>query len=423
MQVTFLGGIGEYARTCILIKGKQHSILLDCGTDKAGTTKIEQYPLLTEEIATSLDFVLLSHSHEDHSSGLPYLYALGFKGKVICSAYTKQQVPSYFSSWRKMNHNKHIPLPYVLEDEEAIQFLTFQEPTGERSFEAFDLLVKWGSSGHILGSVWYDLQFEGKRIFFSGDYHTESSLYCYVEPEEGKRDLAILDTAYGIDKTTRLERAKELEILLASVEKLRENVLLPLPRFGRSQEVLLFVQTILKKKMLEDYQIILENNIWQPLKEMATESEWLKEFNGDYLSERISIVNDEQERRLALKQESPKLIFTTDGMLQSEHAQFYFHQLIEDRFFHIVFTGHLAAQTIGHKIFHAPSTKYQAHKITINVHPSINETEQLLLKLNTDQSILTHNFKPNNDKTAAYLMEKGFKKVHSLQSGQTLHLY
>lgn len=416
VQVTFLGGAGEYARTCILLERERHTILLDCGVDKSGQNNKEQYPLLTKEIASSIDLVLLSHAHQDHSSALPYLYALGYRGKVFCSEYTKQQVPNYLASWVKMNQQKNILLPFEEKYIDALSFETFKEPAGKQIFEELDLFVEWGSSGHILGSVWYDLQFEGAHIFFSGDYHTESALYSFVPPQEKSRDLAILDSAYGTDKISQQERVHTFKMYLQNAMKMKENILLPLPKFGRSQEVLLLI-----KDLIKDYDLVLEKDILSPLFHMKNEKEWLKAFHFDNQSKTIKLVSNEAERREVLERQAPKIIVTPDGMMESERAQFYFHELKKQGFFHVLFTGHVAQNTFGAELLETASPEFEAHPLRIKVHPNLHETHEMILKLQAKQIALTHNFKENNDRVVQHFSKTDYK-IHSLKSGEGIIL-
>ncbi|WP_249869180.1 MBL fold metallo-hydrolase [Oceanobacillus saliphilus] len=416
MQIKCLGGVGEYGRTSILLVGTHSTILLDCGTDKAGLTHEEQYPLLNEEIATSIDLVLLSHSHEDHCSALPYLYSLGFRGQVLCSDLTRQQVPSYLAAWREMNEKKGIPLPYRVEDEKRIQYRTFAEPLGEVFMEQLDLYVKWGSSGHSFGAVWYDMEFEGYSIFFSGDYHTESALYKYYRPEEKKRDIAIVNTAYGVDRKKQAEQVKTLEELILRALQRGKHVLLPLPKVGRAQEVLLTLSKLFDKLDFE-FQVIVEEEIVRPLREMESAAGWVKDFEVNELSEQFTIVCDEKSRIVALKNGVPTIILATDGMMQTGPASFYFNYLSETDFLHIIFTGYVAKNTFGYHIIEHPSSKYKGDKVRFKVHPNIIETEELLSGLMADRTILTHNFKVENDKVAEFLASNGFRNVFSIRSG------
>ncbi len=417
MQVKFLGGVGEYARTCILLVGEKQTILLDCGVDKSEETIKEQYPLLTEEIASSIDLVLLSHSHQDHSCALPYLYALGYRGKVLCSEQTKQQVPSYIASWVAMNQQKNRPLPFTKKDVESIQWLTFSEASGEQIFSENDLLVKWGSSGHILGSVWYDLVFEGTRIFFSGDYHTDSSLYSFKSPQNKNRELAILDSAYGIDRMTQGQRIRRFTTYMQQAMEKRENILLPLPKYGRSQEVVFLLGNI-----LSNYQLILEKDILFPLEKMKSEKNWVEPIDFNPTLEKALIVDDTKSRKEALSQSLPKVIVTPDGMLDSERAKFYFEALKKEGYFHLLFTGHVAQNTFGYEVLNTSSPLYNAQKLKVNVHPTLHETRAMLEKLRAKQVVLTHNAKEANDQVVEYLAEE-HDAIHSLKTGDNLDLH
>ncbi|MCB1617023.1 MAG: MBL fold metallo-hydrolase, partial [Pseudomonadales bacterium] len=91
-SVTFLGAAREVTGSCHLVETPFASLLLDCGMhqgrDSIRRLKEEGFPFDPQTI----DYVILSHAHLDHTGLLPLLVHKGFSGKIFCTPATKQLV-------------------------------------------------------------------------------------------------------------------------------------------------------------------------------------------------------------------------------------------------------------------------------------------------------------------------------------------
>ncbi|MEK4271922.1 MBL fold metallo-hydrolase [Paenibacillus sp. FSL R7-0026] len=175
IKLNVWGGAGEHGRSAYLLRGSNVRLLLDCGVKKEGTG---EYPLIDPKIVPQLDAVLLSHAHEDHSVAIPLLYKMGYQGEVWTTRETRAQLRTYFANWRRFVERVGEELPYDEADEQAICYRYLEdEVVSQTWFEPIpEVKVMWGRSGHLAGSVWFGVEMEGKRIFYSGDYTSESML-------------------------------------------------------------------------------------------------------------------------------------------------------------------------------------------------------------------------------------------------------
>ncbi|MET3938801.1 Cft2 family RNA processing exonuclease [Paenibacillus sp. PvP094] len=175
IKLNVWGGAGEHGRSAYLLSGDGTHILMDCGVKKEGAGA---YPLIQPELVSTLDAVLLSHAHEDHSVAIPLLYKMGYQGEVWTTRETREQLNTYFRAWRSNLERAGYELPYEETDVESIRYRYLEDQAKPGIwFEMIPgLHVLWGRSGHLAGSVWFVLEMEGKRIFYSGDYTPESML-------------------------------------------------------------------------------------------------------------------------------------------------------------------------------------------------------------------------------------------------------
>ena len=220
MKLFIAGGVGEHGRNCFLVQGNSIRFLVDCG--KMADTPEDSYPRLMPEQIRCLDAVFLTHSHADHTGALPWLYAMGFEGTVIASEETLRQ------------------LPFPVKKQAALETLC---PAGSGDFR--NLAVTWGRSGHCAGSVWYRFSEGEGAISFSGDYTENTQVYA-CDPIRGQTaNLAVLDCAYGTDRTPYHAAC---DVLLQKTARLLDThkiLLFPVPKYGRGPEILkLFSQSL-----------------------------------------------------------------------------------------------------------------------------------------------------------------------------------
>ncbi len=244
MKLYIAGGCGEHGRNCFHITGNNIDFLVDCGLMAA---EQDRYPRLLSQKISRIQMVFLTHSHADHAGALPWLYENGFCGEVIASKHTLAQLP--------FKPKKAITLENIC-------------ASGQEGV-CHNLNIKWGKSGHCLGSVWYRFETEGKTIFFSGDYMENSPVYRVDWIRGQQADLAVLDCAYG-KSTTTYEKA--CEELLTTEERLLQKhgtVVLPVPKYGRGLDLLfIFLGSGLKTRYYGDAHFLAQ--LWS----MQFSSSW-----------------------------------------------------------------------------------------------------------------------------------------------------
>lgn len=214
MQLYIAGGCGDQGRNCFYIEGERHAFLVDAGTSTDG---LDRLPDLSPEQIRQAEYIFLTHSHKDHTGAVEFLENHGFQGPVIMSNQTYQQL-----------HYK--PKNTMILDSTAPEL----ELDG-------DFSLKWGRTGHCAGAVWYCMEVDGKKLFFSGDYRENDPFYRCDAVRGLMADMAVIDAAYS-----RLDRAEDMRVAVLSViqDALggQAPLLLPVPTNGRglSMAILLY---------------------------------------------------------------------------------------------------------------------------------------------------------------------------------------
>lgn len=428
MKLTVWGGAGEHGRSAYLLSGSQVHLLLDCGVKKEGSG---DYPMIQPEQVPKLDAVFLSHAHEDHSVAIPLLYRLGYQGEVWTTRETAAQLTAYFASWGEFTARAGVELPYKEEDQLAIRYRYLEEEAEKLTwFEALPgVEVMWGRSGHMVGAVWFMVQAEGKRIFYSGDYTSESLLLeddspaLVDKPLSMLLDLAIVDAAYGTDSNSQADKLEQLEHKIQSTLQIGGKVLIPVPAAGRGQEMILWAHW-----NWVDVPIVIEKPLIQGLKRLLKRSEWLRsQVSNQRMRDHLELLlsrNDwivpasEAERESLLQKHGASIWFVTDGMMQSNLAQWYYRQMSGDTRNLILLTGHVSQGTFGQRLLEHPGS-YGAcavTKIRYKIHQGLADVRQMITGVPARHIVLVHAEKEETDQLQACLVAETTSPHHHIYS-------
>ncbi len=323
MKAYIAGGVGEHGRSSYYIEGSQTAFLVDCG-QALGTS--QPNPRLSAEQIQRSDYLLLTHSHLDHSGAYPWLLTQGFRGQVIASAETLAQLPFAVQG------------PRVIEPGQLL-----------RLNEAFSLTC--GRSGHCVGSLWFEARLKGRQLLFSGDYAEDTLMYHCDKLRGRQADLAFLDS--GLDEAVGSPEALRSQIYQTVQQALQAGrpVILPVPRHGRGLELICLMHALAYLQ--------LDDHARQALEQMPSQREWFKrampELSG--VGGSIHVICDAQLKR-------PGNRVLVDRLMQEEQAL-------------LLLTGYLEPGSFSEKL----SRRSQARHLPYPSHAS-DQTATLLQGLN-----------------------------------------
>lgn len=376
MKLHILGGVKEYGRVCFGLQGTTSTLLLDCGVHKdKSLSEAKRFPCFSMVNPSMIDFVFMTHSHADHWGGLYRLVQCGFKGKVVCTSYTKNQILSLDDSNVLSRH---------------LDWMTLASDNTHQPLRlADDLTVHWGPNGHLLGSVWFLLHVEGKVAFYSGDYSPESVIYHHNLPSSNAIDLAIIDNGYGRAIQSQTIQLDQLESAVKETLKRTGNVLLPLPFFGRSQELLFYLSMAFSKT---HYPIYVEQKIYHGLLNALDDPFYLRKESVGNLQERLAlatVIPFDAKRWQHLTNNPPALILVGDGMMETPLSQDIYQYLNEDDL--IVLTGHQSKGTFGERLLSRVVPKgARVLFLRYLVHQGEKQVCDMLQKIHSKNVILYH---------------------------------
>ena len=198
MKITFLGAAKTVTGSNFLVEAAGKKFLVDCGMYQGKVTEEFENsdPFLYD--VNSIDFMLLTHAHIDHSGRIPKLYNEGFRGNIYATKATCdlcgimlpdsghiQEVEVVWKNKKRIRQGeKALPPLYTAED--AYKCLEIFKPVDYDDIVEIDdnISVRFNDAGHMLGSsiieVWVTEDGKTKKIVFTGDL--------------GNNDLPLLDS-------------------------------------------------------------------------------------------------------------------------------------------------------------------------------------------------------------------------------------
>ncbi len=443
MELTILGGPGEHGRSSYLLRREDQYILLDCGIDIQPEYDGEQGRL--GPIMPGVQAVFLSHAHEDHSSGLQLLQHYGYQGEIWTTRATVRQLPVCLKT---MEYERYAMAEaggiYVGAEtpkegtDGALQFRYLEDIAAPGEWVSLygELEVCWGRAGHLPGSIWIALNWYGKKIFYTGDYSAESRLLQADRPLHHSRivsrahplpgqipdlDLAIVDAAYGVDTDRQGNKLAQLSRYIKETLHHQGTVLLPVPVYGRGQELMLWAYEQFAK-----IPILVEQDLLDALKLFASDEQWLQSDGKARIerllqSSRLYSMTDDQSREKWMQQYPSALIFTDDGMMQSNKAQQHYMRVAAGTNNRVIFTGDLAQGSFGRMLMMDMERRgCQIHHVRYKVHQGLPDVRQMLLDLKSQRTLLVHAPPSRTDGLALRLEQEGFPHVHSLLAEEQL---
>lgn len=280
IKLTFLGGAQNVTGFKCLLETGSTRLLVDCGLfqERAFQSKNwGQFPVSPE----SIDAVLVSHAHVDHSGYLPKLVRDGFKGPIYCTTATAEIVEiilldaahlleedAEFKRKRHQREGRKGPYPdiplYTTGDAEAVFPLFSRVEYRQPVLIGDGVTVMFHDAGHVLGSAMIKIAFqqgdETITVLFSGDIGARNKPIIHNPTVFDEADYVVMESTYG----DRLhESHKDLEDTLCNIVKetwqAGGNLLIPSFALERSQEVLYHLNNLLLNDCVPHLMVFLDS--------------------------------------------------------------------------------------------------------------------------------------------------------------------
>ncbi|NLV96757.1 MAG: MBL fold metallo-hydrolase [Desulfovibrionales bacterium] len=380
MKISFLGAARTVTGSCYVVDCELARFAIDCGLHQGNRAiELRNWDENNIYLPESLDFILLTHAHIDHSGLLPRFVAQGFGGPVYATAPTKdllgimledsariQETEAKWRSTKKLRAGDPPvePLYTVEEAQQALAQLQIQEYN--QTFEPKPgIRVVYRDAGHILGSafieVWIKESGQEQKLVFSGDLGRPNQLLVPNPQTVETADFLFLESTYG-GRNHKNETQSRDELAQAVDYSYRrgEKVIIPAFAVERTQELLYSFYLLRQEGRLPaDMPVYVDS----PLAIKATEifrrhwdyydhktKELVKQGENplDLPNLRFTLTTDES--RAINTSSKPAVVIAGSGMANAGRIKHHLRHNIWKPGASIVFVGFQAVGTPGRRI-------------------------------------------------------------------------
>lgn len=371
MRLTFFGAAREVTGSKYLLETDDKRLLVDCGLFQGKRKESEFQNLNFPFDPESLDLLILTHAHMDHSGNIPNLVKKGYKNQIIStyatidllrpmlidSGHIHEKDIEYLKK-KKKNQNK-VPLYTVEEAKNSFKYFKGFNYYSEVNL-GNGLNLTFLDAGHILGSSQLFFEYRDKKIVFTGDLGRKHLPIIRTPDTVKDVDVLIIESTYGdrVHRDIRQSR-EELKNVLEKVKDKGGNLIVPAFSVGRSQE-LIFDLFMLKN---EGYDLGMNIYVDSPLTINITKvfkehpecydqqmMELFNQFKDPFNFEGLYYIEDVEESKKLNSMKESKIIISASGMCESGRILHHLKNNVENPNNTILITGFMAADTLGRKI-------------------------------------------------------------------------
>ena len=367
VRITTLGCCREVGRASFILSTPETRILIDCG-DKPGSEDEVPYLQVQEALgagANTIDAVVLTHAHLDHSALVPLLFKYGYDGPIYTTEPSRDLMGLLTLDYLDVAAKEGRTPPYDSEMvREAIKH-TIPLEYGDVTDIAPDVKLTFHNAGHILGSAVTHFHIgDGLyNVAFSGDIHYEDTrLFNGAVNDFPRLETLVLESTYGGRndyQTDQEDSEKKLKRIIQETYDRGGKVLIPAFAVGRSQEMMLVLEEAMREGDIPEMPIHLDGMIWEATAIHTTYPEYLRDdlrdriFHEDenpFLAPQFNHIDAGEEERKEVADGEECIILSTSGMVEGGPIMSWIKHIGPDPNSTMTFVGYQAQGTLGRRI-------------------------------------------------------------------------
>ena len=379
MKLSFYGADQCVTGSCHCLEVNGKKILVDCGLQQ-GRDEIDNAALPFHP--GSIDVVLVTHAHIDHSGRIPMLIKNGFQGRIITtrltadlldimlqdSAHIQEQDAEYQNRKNKRAGRPEVQPIYTVAD--AMQVREYIQPCeyGQKVQVTDDVTAEFIDAGHLLGSASIKLTCheggETRTVVFSGDIGNVDQPIIRDPQFYADADYVLMESTYGDRNHTEVwSYTDQLAQIIDETLAKGGNVVIPAFAVGRTQELLYFIREIKDRGLVtsvKDFPVYVDS----PLAKKAT-TIFCGDLRGYLDKEALALVQDGthmfnfpglhltetvEESKLLNMDKTPKVIISASGMCDAGRIRHHLKYNLWRGDSAVVFVGFQSPGTLGRNL-------------------------------------------------------------------------
>ncbi len=378
MNITFYGAVRTVTGSMHLLEANGKRILLDCGLRQGKRKESFECNRNLPFIPDSIDALVLSHAHIDHSGNIPTLVKLGFKNPIfttpattdLCeimlldSGHIQERDVEFVNKIRA--RQKKNPFEPLYTQEDATKAMEYFNPIPyETPTEIFPgIEVTYHDAGHLLGSsvTTFDIKENGtkKRLTFTGDLGRKN-LPILRDPTPIKQtDYLITESTYGDRLHPAEDDVKEhLARLVTKIVLGKGKLIIPAFSVGRTQNIVYFLNQLYQEGRIPEIPVFVDS----PLSTRATEVferhediydketvRFMMEGTEPFTFKTLRYTADVEESKNINRMDGPMVIISASGMCESGRILHHLKNNVENSHNIVLIVGYQAEHTLGRRL-------------------------------------------------------------------------
>lgn len=402
MKLTIWGAAQQVTGSMHLLQLSDYNILIDCGLDYEKDTFQEENQYFPFDPA-SIDVVILTHAHIDHSGNLPTLVRMGFEGQILATPPTADltelllldSVNVFISKQNRRYKGKRRtsgPPPLYLQKHVTDTMERFVTVGFHKHFKLTgNVSLTFIPVGHLLGAAAIVLSItdkgEEKKIAFTGDIGRKNYPILVNPHPLPEVDYIVSESTYGgkFHSADTTLQDKLIETINETCIKFPGRLIIPAFSIGRTQALVYSLNKIFSSGLLPPVKIFVDS----PLAGFATEiyrkhhhllneeSQNFYSTSGDEFEfDALSYVQDKRESLSVANYHEPCIIISSAGMLEGGRIQDHLYYNIQNYYCTIMFIGYCAKGTLGDRLLRGDPI-IRLRNRDLMVYASIKQTDLL----------------------------------------------
>ncbi len=383
MKITFNGAVRTVTGSQHLLEINGKTIMLDCGLFQGKRKEAFEKNRSESCRGESVDCLILSHAHIDHSGRIPCLVRNGFAGDIFCTSATRdlcavmlmdsatiQEKDVEFVNRRRQKQGQRLFEPLYTRSDAARamhQFVGLSYNRPHRLFPGVSLTLI--DAGHMLGSAHVLLDIDDRdsgqkrRLVFSGDIgRPDIPIIRDPVPIVEGADILIMESTYGNRRHPAYpESEKELQRIVNETVSRGGSLLIPAFAVGRTQQLVYALHKLHSAGAIPDLPIFIDS----PLATRTTEvfrlhpevfDAEIREFlltdddNNPFGFGRLQYTQSVEQSKALNHLRTPAVIISSGGMLEGGRILHHLRNRIEDPRNTILLTSWQAPNTLGRRL-------------------------------------------------------------------------
>ncbi len=380
MKIRFLGAAQQVTGSCYLLEAGGLRLLIDCGLFQERAYVARNWAKFPVD-PSSIDFLLLTHAHLDHTGLIPKLVHEGFKSPILTTPASIQlagliledagDIQEEDAAYKRKRHKRegrtgaHPAVPLYTSKDVASALPLFKKVRYQKPFVLNDAVtVTFHDAGHILGSAMLEIVVQengqSRTVVFSGDIGQRDKPIIRDPSLLDHADYIIMESTYGARNHSANGSIEDhLCEIINTTAKAGGNVVIPTFAVERAQELLYYVGELVRQERVPEIKIFLDSPMAVDVTEVfrqhreCMDEEALELLNSGqrlFKFPGLRLVRSAKESKTINHMKETCIILATSGMCTAGRIKHHLAHNLPRKESTIVFVGYQARGTLGREI-------------------------------------------------------------------------